>query len=261
MLLSSVVIILREVLEGAILLSVLLALSSQRGISLRWSIPALLLGSVGASVYAASFDTVSAWFDYVGQEVVNATLHFLIVLSLTAFAILHQLYEKSCNRIIIACMIFAVALTVVREGSEIILYLSGYINNSKVLTSVVLGSIIGSGIGMSIGALLYYTLSYFLINRAKNIAYLLLALFAAGMSLHIVTMLTQADWISSGHSLWDTSAWVDESSLVGQLLYAVTGYESTPTANQVIAYITGISLLLVLPRLLKKSLDVYAVKN
>lgn len=212
MLLSSVVIILREVLEGAILLSVLLALSSQRGISLRWSIPALLLGSVGASVYAASFDTISTWFDYVGQDIVNAALQFLIVLSLTAFAIFHQIYERSHNRAIVVCMVLAVAFTAVREGSEMILYLSGYINNSKVFSSVILGSIIGSGIGMSIGALLYYTLSYFLINRAKNIAYLLLALFAAGMSLHIVTMLTQADWMMPGHSLWDTSDWVDELS-------------------------------------------------
>jgi len=261
MLLSSVVIILREVLEGAILLSVLLALSSQRDISLRWSLPALLLGSIGATGYAANFETIAAWFDYVGQDIANATLHLLIVLSLTAFAILHQVYERSHNNAIIACMILAVAFTVVREGSEIILYLSGYMNNSEVFPSVMLGGIIGSGIGASIGTLLYYALSCFLINSARKIAYLLLSLFAAGMSLHVVTMLTQADWMASGHSLWDTSGWIDESSLTGQLLYAVTGYESTPNANQVIAYIAGILLLLLLPRLLKKGFEVYEAKS
>ena len=261
MLLSSVIIILREVLEGAILVSVLLALSYQRGFSFRWSLPALLLGFIGASIYAANFETIAVWFDYVGQDIVNASLHFLIVISLTAFAILHQVYEQSHSRAIISCMTLAVAFTVVREGSEIILYLSGYINNSDALPSVILGGIIGSGIGMSIGALLYYLLSYFMKSRATNIAYLLMALFAAGMSLHIVTMLTQADWMTSSHSLWDTSQWVDERSLTGQLLYAITGYEATPTAHQVAAYIAGILLLLVLPRLFKKGFEVYESKK
>jgi len=258
MLLSSVVIILREVLEGALLMSVLLALSWHRGLSLRWSWIALLFGFVGAFVYAAEFERVSTWFDYVGQEIVNASFHLAIVLFLTGFALLDKIYEKCYAKTKIIFMTLAVLLTIVREGSEILLYLSSYLDKSDALLSAVLGGTIGAGIGMSIGALLYYALTYFIPAHARKIAYILMALFSASMLSHAVTMLTQADWLPAQYALWDSSSWLAENSLMGQLLYAIMGYEATPTATQVIAYITGILLLLVLPELLKKGIGLYA---
>ena len=94
MLLSSVIIILREVLEGALLMSVLLALSSHRGFNFRWSLVAIASGIIGAFIYAAEFQTISTWFDYGGQEIVNASLHIFIVLFLTGFALLYPIHNK-----------------------------------------------------------------------------------------------------------------------------------------------------------------------
>ncbi|MCW8922252.1 MAG: FTR1 family protein [Gammaproteobacteria bacterium] len=258
MLLSSVIIILREVLEGAILMSVLLALSSLRGINLRWSLISLLFGIIGALIYAAEFETISTWFDYVGQEIVNSTMHVIIVLFLTSFALLYQTHEQSYTKTKNTFMIIVVALTIVREGSEILLYFSGYLDKSDVLPSVILGGTIGTGIGMSIGALLYYSLTYLIPTHAKKIAYILLAFFSAGMLAHAVTMLTQADWLPARHILWNTSSWLEENSLMGQLLYAIIGYEATPTATQLTAYVIGLLLLLALPKLLEKGITIHA---
>jgi high-affinity iron transporter len=36
--------------------------------------------------------------------------------------------------------------------------------------------------------------------------------------------------------VWDTSDWVAETSVTGQLLYALLGYEATPTLTQLIVY-------------------------
>lgn len=250
MLLSTVVIILREVLEVALLMSVLMSMSSCRGINLRWSLVALLIGIIGAVIYATEFEKIAMWFDYVGQEIVNASLHIIIVMLLAAFVVLYEIQGKAYIRSITFLIALAVALSIVSEGSEILLYLSGYLNKADMLSSVILGGIIGAGIGMSIGALLYYSLTYFIGSHTKNIAYVLLALFSASMLSHAVTMLTQADWLPSFHVLWDSSSWLAEDSLMGQLLYAIIGYEATPTATQLAAYIFGIVLLLVLPKLL-----------
>ena len=57
--------------------------------------------------------------------------------------------------------------------------------------------------------------------------------------------LTQADWIPSAHALWDTSGWLPENSIAGHLLYALVGYEATPTAIQVIAYFIGATLVII----------------
>lgn len=252
MLLSSVVLILREVLEGALLMSVLLALSWHQGFRLRWALISLLVGVVGAVLYAAEFKSISSWFDYVGQEVVNASLSLSIVFFLTLFSLFYTAYKDCYDRQKIIFMSVAVALTIIREGSEILLYLSGFTGKDDVLPSVALGGIIGAGIGMSVGALLYYSLIDFIPAYTRKVAYMLLALFSAAMLSDAVTMLTQADWLPAQHYLWDSSSWLAEDSLMGQLLYALLGYEATPTALQLAAYICGLLLVLVLPNLYKK---------
>ena len=264
MLLSSVIIILREVLEGALLMSVLLALSAHRNWNFRWSLAALLCGFTGALIYAAEFEKVATWFDYVGPEIINASLHIIIVVFLTGFSLIYQRQENKPGRdnkytkTAIIFMSTAFALTIIREGSEILLYLSAYLDKSDSLISVMLGGSLGAGIGISIGVLLYYSLTYLIPVYTTKIGFFLLAFFSAGMLSHAVIMLTQADWLPSQHTLWDTSSWLAEDSLIGQLLYAVIGYEATPTALQLAAYITGLALILVFPKLLETGNSLYA---
>jgi high-affinity iron transporter len=57
-----------------------------------------------------------------------------------------------------------------------------------------------------------------------------------------IQLLTQADFISSPSARWDSSFIVDERSLFGQLLYALIGYESTPSFVQVVCYVVSVLL-------------------
>ena len=82
MLLTSVIIVLREVLEAALLISILLALSSVLGLSRRWLGWSLVFGMAGAIIYSLGVAAISDWFDGVGQEVTSAALQFLIYLLL-----------------------------------------------------------------------------------------------------------------------------------------------------------------------------------
>ena len=63
------------------------------------------------------------------------------------------------------------------------------------------------------------------------------------MSMQVMKSLIQADVISGQTAVWDTSNLIAEDSLPGQLLYALVGYEASPTAIEALAY--GGSLVLV----------------
>ena len=59
---------------------------------------------------------------------------------------------------------------------------------------------------------------------------------AAGMVLQATQLLMQVDWLSSGEPLWDSSWFIAEASVVGQMAYAIFGYEATPSLIELGAY-------------------------
>lgn len=245
MLLSSVIIILREVLEAALLLSILTAMAKELHIDRHWITWSLLMGFLGSIVYAFNTHIVSEWFQGVGQEVVNALMQMTIYFMLFMYLILltrflnHQKISKS---MIALFMIVISTLAITREGSEIILYFFSITGNDNHLMAVLVGMAIGASIGVSVGLLFYY----FLINLHNSwsvpIGMMLLILVAAGMVSQASLSLIQADWLPSQLPVWDTSDWLSESSALGQLLYALIGYEATPTALQMILYVSGLVL-------------------
>jgi high-affinity iron transporter len=247
MLLNSVVIVLREVLEAALMLSVLLASERFLHIHRRWVLPALLLGLAGAATYGYFLDSVSELFDGVGQEVCNALLQFatFVLIALLAFQIPQQLRSaprRTSNRIALL-MAAMVILAFTREGSEIYIYVSGFWNVSNFFSAVALGSIVGGCIGFSIGVLIYYLLLARPLRQEPAISISLLALIGAGLASQAVRLLIQADWVSSDGALWDSSFILSEQSLLGQLAYALVGYEASPAAVEVIVYLGSLSIV------------------
>ena len=247
MLLSSVILVLREVLEAALLFSLLMALSRRLGISCWWVIIAVLIGLPGAAIYGFNIDLVSELFEGVGQEVVNALLQLLIYVSLCVLAALSMLRKQGeavSGQLMSFLMAAAVTLAIVREGSEIMIYLSGFLQLQDQRLAVLTGSFIGAGIGVSVGAVFYYAL----LNLSKRVAMIsgavLFTLVAAGMASQAAQLLIQADWLPSQYPLWDSSWLIGEQSVTGQLLYALIAYEATPTALQVVIHITAILLII-----------------
>ncbi len=249
MLLTSVIIVLREVLEAALIISVLLALSRIAGIRLTWIRWALGTGTLAAIIYAGSTAVVSDWFDGVGQEVINALLQVAIYVCLVIlamyFSVDHRAEEGKYLRLRLL-MVIGVSLAIMREGSEVFIYLSGSISDLSQFTSVLTGGLVGAGIGISAGVLAYYLLLNLRRDILPYLSTVLLAFVAAGMAGQAALLLIQADWLPSQQALWDSSQWLPEDSVPGQLLYALIGYEASPTPVQATAYFGGLLLLLVL---------------
>lgn len=246
MLVSSVIIVLREVLEAALMVSVLLAASHRLDFGSRWLVFALVFGFVGAAVYGWFLDPISQLFDGVGQELLNACLHFAVFVALASivFLIARQRGQPATkNPVLPTIMAAAIALAVVREGSEVLIYVSGFVQMDNFMSSVGIGSLAGAAIGFSVGVLFYYLLLALPPNRAVIISLVLLGLAASGMSAQATGLLIQADWLSVSGPVWDSSGFIAENSLTGQLMYALIGYEASPSAIEAATYASSIVIM------------------
>lgn len=249
MLLTSVIIILREVLEAALLLSVLLAMSRFMALRTRWFFLSMVAGILGSVLYGGNLAAISNTFDGAGQELLNASLQIAIYLLLLLIATLMVInYHRSGTREVLLqfAMLLAVPLAVLREGSEIYIYLSAFRYQPELFTGVLTGALIGAGIGFSIGALFYYLLLGLPRRYTLLVACTLLTLVAGGMCLQAAQLLIQVDWLPAQATLWDTSGLLSEESLLGQLLYALIGYEASPTPIEVVIYGISVALMILL---------------
>ncbi|MFT5693693.1 MAG: high-affinity iron transporter [Oceanicoccus sp.] len=249
MLTTSVIIILREVLEISLMVSIMLAVSRKLEMSLHWFFFSVLAGVTGSFGYAASVRIVSNSMDGIGQEITDASIQILTyVLTAIVVRILlsPSLFNGERNKLLMLTMSACVFTAITREGYEIVIYVGGFISEPSTLLPVAIGSIIGAGIGMSIGAIFYYALVSIGKYRSVKIYSYALILVASGLLLQASLLLTQADILPSQDYLWDTSGLISEYSITGQMLYALLGYEATPTPAQVAIYIGGIIFLTVI---------------
>lgn len=243
MLLDAVVIVLREVLEAALLISLLLALGMLSEMGRRWLWVAFVVGGLAAVGYAANIASISESFDYAGQELLNASLQGCIWLAVLGLFVISQRrpYRKSLLALLMA---LTVALALARELSEILLYVQSYGEASGNMPTVLAGALIGLITGSSVGVLMYFSLLWLGQPRIiSNVAHGLLAVVIGGILTQSVSLLEQVDYLPALAPLWDSSSWLPERSLAGQLLYALLGYEATPSAWHLAAYLLGLGSL------------------
>ncbi len=249
--LNAVIVVLRETLEASFLISLTLLYSDLLKISRNWLPLALVLASLVAYMVAENMHIISEWFDGVGQEILFSIMLLMvacsiILLNLIAYIKIH-FYQKvpTKNVTISLLMIFCIISTTSLEGAEIIIYFESSKQQTGALFSTTIGSLLGAGIGFSIAVVFFYSIRVFRQERFLVI-FILLSLVAAGMLIQSVGYLSQAGLIDTGLPLWDSSKLLDENSIIGQLLYALFGYESTPNLVQVTVYFASILVPLLL---------------
>lgn len=239
---SALIIILREVLEAMLIISLLLAASTNLEIHRRWVVAAIISGMVGAGIYALFFNPISDAFEGVGQEITNAATLFIISISLAMICFIIIDHIKAGLRVIpvyagIIALFGSIGLAITREGAEIYIYFSGYVVSPEPLQPVLIGGVLGAGIGFSVGALIYYSLKTLGRTASLLISCIVLVPVGAGMVSQGITYLMQADKLPAQSPLWNSTRLVAENSVLGELLYALFSYESTPTPLHVTFYV------------------------
>lgn len=234
MLLDAILIVLHETLEAGVLVSLLASASRGRALGLGWLVAALPVGLLAAVVYALELRTISAWFDGTGQELLNAALVYAISLLLLAvLALLPMASRYGCA--LAKCMTAIVVLAVSREGGEILIFFSSYVRVEAELVRALTSGFVGLLVALSVGMLAFLILTSVRSTLALGAQSILLALVCIGMAVQGTQLLTQADWLPAGQPVWDSSWLLDEASMLGQMVYAVFGYEATPAPGEVIA--------------------------
>ncbi len=259
---DAILLILREVLEAALIITMLLVMSRKLSIPLNWIIPALALGMLSSWLLAHYASTIADALDGTGQEWINALLYLSVILSFIVIAsiIAPLLFRvpalvqylprtnKSTEpyRRLLFCAVLAVGLSLAREVAEIWIYIGGFLHQPNLLQSALIGGAIGVGIGISLGVITYYLLVFISARFFLNILFVFLILLCGGLSMQVARQLLQIGVLNSAAPLWDTSTIVNEHSWLGELLYALIGYDSSPNAIQVIFYCIAIMPLLAL---------------
>lgn len=249
--LAALVIVFREVLEAGLIVGVVLAAS--RGVHGRNGAVALgvlagVLGSVVVAIFAAS---ISDAFDGRGQEIFIAAILLFAVLMLAWHVVwmaqharemtqhLRQLgSDVSAGRQSLFALGAAVAVAVMREGSEVVLFMTGIVmQGSDTASALLIGSGVGLLLGGAVSMILYFGLASLPLKRMFSVTGVLVTLLAAGLAASAVKQLSNAGLVSVFDTpLWNSSFILSEDSWPGRILHVLIGYMDRPTGMQLIAY-------------------------
>ncbi len=260
---ATALIVFRETLEAALVIGIVLAAS--RGFPRRAWIASggVLIGVLGAIVIAALAGAIANVAQGIGQELLNATILGSAVLMLSwhniwmaqhAQAMTGQLKTVGQNvatgHLPEWMLGSVIALAVLREGAEIVLFLYG-IALSDTLHAMLMGGASGLLGGAAMGMLLYFGMLRIPLRYFFTVTSAMLLLLASGLAAQCAGFLVQAGVAPAfGEQLWDTSNMVSEQSLTGQVLHAIMGYVARPAGIQVVfffitLYSTGALMLYV----------------
>jgi high-affinity iron transporter len=262
--LPSLVIVFREVFEAGLIIGIVMAVTSGVAERTRWIAGGVAAGVLGACVVALFTSKLSQLFGGSGQELFNACILGFAVLMLGW----HNVWMARHGRELAAEMraageavasgsksLFALAvvvtIAVLREGSEVVLFLYG-VAAAEGGTSI--GMLIGGVIGLILGSLVclltYLGLVTIPTRYLFAVTSTLIALLAAGMAAQAIAFLQQADILTAfDQTVWDTSWILKDGSWLGRALHTLIGYVDQPTAMQLIVYATTLAAIAVLMKL------------
>jgi high-affinity iron transporter len=248
--LATMLLVFREVLEAALIVSIVLA--ATRGVAARgrWVLGGIALGCTGAIVVALFAGSISAAASGIGQELLNATVLLVAVMMLAWHAIWmarhgrelaaqlqHVGGQISAGARPLTVLLGVVALAVLREGSEVVLFLFGIGAGGSSALSMASGGALGLLAGTAVGAGLYFGLLSIPIRHFFTATNWMILLLAAGMASHAAQFLIQADILPPlGTAVWDSAMLLSDRSLLGQALQTLIGYDARPAGMQLIFY-------------------------
>lgn len=248
--LGTALLVFREVLEAALIVSIVSA--ATRGVPKRgvWIGAGIGAGVIGAIVVALFADAIASAVSGIGQELFNAG----VLLAAVAMIGWHAIWMASHGRELamemktvgsavqtgsrpLSALLIVVAIAVLREGSEVVLFLYGQSAGGADGVALAGGIALGVTGGVAVGFLLYFGLLGIPMRYFFSATNWLMLLLAAGLASQAAAFLIQADLLPAfGQHVWNTSALLKNDSLLGKTLHTLIGYDAQPAGMQLVFY-------------------------
>jgi high-affinity iron transporter len=249
---------LREGLEAALIIGIVLgALSKIRRNDLAPAVWLGTLSAIGISIFTAVLlttfgmsleDPAEAIFEGITMLIAAGILTWMIFWMGKQARFLKSELEAGVNKAATTtgktAVFWLAFVAVVREGIELALFITAafFAGNQAGVGSEVVQTLVGTILGVGTAALLSWTLFATAVRldlrRFFQVTGFVLILFAAGLVAHGVHEFNEVGWIPSViEHVWNLDTIISESSLLGQLLQTLFGYNSSPSLTEVIAYL------------------------
>lgn len=262
--LAALIIVFREVFEAGLIVGIVLAVTSAVPHRLRWIGAGLFAGLAGACVVAAFAGSLTQLFEGMGQELFNAAILTTAVIMLTWHNVwmarhgremaselrtMGQAVAEGARPLVALATVIAIA--VLREGSEVALFLYGVAAAGDGGGRALLGGgVMGLLLGVTVCLGTYFGLMRIPPRALFRTTTVLITLLSAGMAAQAVFFLARANWLTTfDQVLWDSSAVLPERGVAGRTLKALIGYTDQPTAMQLMVYVGVIVATITLMRL------------
>ena len=261
--LGALIIVFREVIEAGIIVGIVMAVTKGVRGSRLMAGAGVAGGALGACLVAAFAGVIADALNGVGQELFNASILSLAVCMLAW----HNIWMASHGRQLaaearqlgqdvrsgarsLAALAIVVAVAVMREGSEVALFLYGLVAAGGATSrDLLLGSLLGLVAGVLVSAVTYFGLVTIPPRRLFAVTSALITFLAAGLAAQAASFLQQAGVVPLlSDTAWDTSAILSDTSLFGRVLHTLVGYADQPSMLQVVVYAATLAAIFTLSK-------------
>ena len=256
--LSTALIVFRETLEAALFIGIVAVACRGLAGRARWLSAGVVAGLLGSVLLAAAMGEVSAWADGLGQEMVNAGI-LSCALAMLSY---HSIWVSTHGREMaqearklgqgalqghntLWALTVAVALSVLREGAETVLFVSGFMSgHPEGLGGMLLGAAAGLLAGAFLGVAIYAGMARIKTQHVFAVTQVFMLLLTASLASQLAKNLQQADVLSWGaQALWDSTGLLSDNAALAVFLHALMGYEARPSVLQGVFY--GVTIIFV----------------
>jgi high-affinity iron transporter len=260
---AALIIVFREVFEAGLIVGIVLAVTRTVAHRNRWIAGGVLAGVLAACVVAAFAGALSNLFAGMGQELFNAAILIVAVVMLTWHNVWMARHGKELAGELAAAgkavvdgsksllaLAIVVGVAVLREGSEVVLFLYGVLAaGGDTGWGVALGGFAGLALGALVCMLTYFGLVKIPARALFTTTTILISLLAAGMAAQAAAFLEKANWLTAlDNVVWDSGWLLSDSSFLGRALHTLIGYTDQPTAMQLAVYLAILLVTFVLMR-------------